>query len=171
MVPLLSAWGGYCSDPICPLWPIFLPTTTYYTGHFGKWHLGDNYPYRPQDRGFQETIHHPDWWGITSAADYFGNDYFDDYYRHGDQIEQYQGYCTDIWFEQVMDWIDRCDNQPFLVYIATNSASRSVVGAGPLPGSLSGSSQSQRGQFLRHDRQHRPKSWSTEPVPAPEWAA
>ena len=92
----------------------------YYTGHFGKWHLGDNYPYRPQDRGFQETIHHPSW-GITSAADYFGNDYFDDRYRHGDQIEQYQGYCTDIWFEQAMDWIGRCDNQPFLAYIATNA--------------------------------------------------
>ena len=25
----------------------------YRTGMFGKWHLGDNYPYRPQDRGFQ----------------------------------------------------------------------------------------------------------------------
>ena len=24
----------------------------YKTGMFGKWHLGDNYPYRPQDRGF-----------------------------------------------------------------------------------------------------------------------
>ena len=98
-----------------------MPTTTYYTGHFGKWDLGDNYPYRPQDRGFQETIHHPDWWGITSAADYFGNDYFDDHYRHGDQIKQYQGYCTDIWFEQAMDWINRCENQPFLAYIATNA--------------------------------------------------
>ena len=41
----------------------------YHTGHFGKWHLGDNYPYRPQDRGFHETIHHPAF-GITSAADY-----------------------------------------------------------------------------------------------------
>jgi arylsulfatase A-like enzyme len=23
----------------------------YRTGHFGKWHLGGNYPYRPRDRG------------------------------------------------------------------------------------------------------------------------
>jgi len=22
---------------------------------FGKWHLGDNYPMRPQDQGFDET--------------------------------------------------------------------------------------------------------------------
>ena len=27
----------------------------YSTGMFGKWHLGDHYPYRPQDRGFDET--------------------------------------------------------------------------------------------------------------------
>ena len=28
----------------------------YQTGIFGKWHLGDNYPYRPQDRGFGEVL-------------------------------------------------------------------------------------------------------------------
>jgi arylsulfatase A-like enzyme len=27
----------------------------YRTGIFGKWHLGDNYPFRPEDRGFMET--------------------------------------------------------------------------------------------------------------------
>ena len=30
----------------------------YRTGMFGKWHLGDNYPYRPQDRGFQKVVAH-----------------------------------------------------------------------------------------------------------------
>ncbi|MBP98427.1 arylsulfatase [Candidatus Poribacteria bacterium] len=92
----------------------------YRTGHFGKWHLGDNYPYRPQDRGFQETIYHPAW-GITSAADYYGNDYFDDYYRHKDQIEKYDGYCTDVWFREAIRWIEQCENQPFFAYIATNA--------------------------------------------------
>ena len=28
----------------------------YRTALFGKWHLGDNYPYRPQDRGFDEVF-------------------------------------------------------------------------------------------------------------------
>ncbi len=28
----------------------------YRTGIFGKWHLGDHYPLRPNDRGFQETL-------------------------------------------------------------------------------------------------------------------
>ncbi len=94
----------------------------YHTGHFGKWHLGDNYPYRPQDRGFHETIHHPAF-GITSAADYYGNDYFDDHYRHKDEIRQYMGYCTDVWFEEAMRWMQGCHkrNEPFFAYIATNA--------------------------------------------------
>ena len=94
----------------------------YRTGHFGKWHLGDNYPYRPQDRGFQETIWHPGW-GITSAPDFYGNDYFDDRYRHRDEIEEFRGYCTDVWFEQAMAWIRRCQGSgdPFFAYVATNA--------------------------------------------------
>lgn len=30
----------------------------YETGMFGKWHLGDNFPYRPEDRGFTEVYRH-----------------------------------------------------------------------------------------------------------------
>ena len=94
----------------------------YRTGHFGKWHLGDNYPYRPQDRGFQETIHHPGF-GITSAPDYYGNDYFDDWYRHKDEIEQYRGYCTDVWFQEAIKWMQECHakQEPFFAYIALNA--------------------------------------------------
>lgn len=94
----------------------------YHTGHFGKWHLGDNYPYRPQDRGFHETVHHPSW-GITSAPDYFGNDYFDDHYRHRDELKQYRGYCTDVWFEEAIAWMRRYHRQgdPFFACIATNA--------------------------------------------------
>ena len=28
----------------------------YETGIFGKWHLGDEFPYRPQDRGFKKKL-------------------------------------------------------------------------------------------------------------------
>ena len=34
--------------------------------------------------------------GITSLADYIGNDYFNDHYRHNGRIEQYTGYCTGV---------------------------------------------------------------------------
>lgn len=56
-------------------------------------------------------------------ADYFGNDYFNDHYRHNGRIEQYTGYCTDVWFEEAMAWIRRQtrDEKPFLVYLPTNA--------------------------------------------------
>ena len=36
--------------------PAMLQAKGYTTALFGKWHLGDNYPYRPQDRGFDEVF-------------------------------------------------------------------------------------------------------------------
>jgi arylsulfatase A-like enzyme len=105
-----------------PTMPEIFAESGYRTGHFGKWHLGDNYPYRPQDRGFQETIWHPGF-GITSAPDFWENDYFDDHYRHRDVIEQFRGYCTDVWFEEAVSWIERSRQagEPFFAYIATNA--------------------------------------------------
>ena len=93
----------------------------YHTGHFGKWHLGDSYPHRPQDRGFRETVHHGAW-GITSIADYFGNDYWDDTYRHNDRLERYQGYCTDVWFDEAIQYIKtrHAREEPFFLYLPTN---------------------------------------------------
>ena len=35
-----------------------LASAGYINGIFGKWHLGDNAPYRPQDRGFYKTLIH-----------------------------------------------------------------------------------------------------------------
>jgi arylsulfatase A-like enzyme len=51
----------------------------YATAMFGKWHLGDNFPFRPQDRGFQEVLMHGGG-GIGQIPDHWGNDYFDDTY-------------------------------------------------------------------------------------------
>ena len=77
------------------LMPEYFAKAGYSTGHFGKWHLGDSYPHRPQDRGFQETLHHPAW-GITSLADHFGNSYWDPYLKHNGTEKRYEGYATDI---------------------------------------------------------------------------
>ena len=112
--------GRSLLDPSLPTMADIFASNGYRTGHFGKWHLGDNYPYRPQDRGFQTTIHHPSW-GITSAADYFENDYFNPHARRGDDIEQLQGYCTDIWFDETISWIDQDRDAPFFAYLATNT--------------------------------------------------
>lgn len=94
----------------------------YRTGIFGKWHLGDNHPCRPQDRGFDETLIHGGG-GIWQTPDHFGNDYEDDVFlRHG-KPERLRGYCTDVWFEEAMRFMDRSrrSGAPFFCYIATNA--------------------------------------------------
>jgi arylsulfatase A-like enzyme len=94
----------------------------YRTGLFGKWHLGNNYPYRPQDRGFQDSLWFPSSM-ITSAADYWYNDYFDDVYRRNDVPEQMTGYCTEVFFREATEWISRCieADEPFFAYLPTNA--------------------------------------------------
>ena len=42
-----------------PIMANYFGDAGYSTGVFGKWHLGANYPYRPQDRGFQESVWYP----------------------------------------------------------------------------------------------------------------
>ena len=94
----------------------------YRTGLFGKWHLGDNYPYRPQDRGFEETVIHKGW-GITCSSDHWNNDYFDDHYWNNGELKQYKGYCTDIWFSEAMKWMKerKESGERFLTLIPTNA--------------------------------------------------
>jgi arylsulfatase len=94
----------------------------YRTSIFGKWHLGDNYPYLPQNRGFEEALYHKSW-GITSAGAYWGNDYFDDMFYHNGKLKRYEGYCNDVWFEQASSWIkERAKKkEPFFCYLPTNT--------------------------------------------------
>ncbi len=92
----------------------------YRTGMFGKWHLGDNYPFRPHDRGFDEALYHGGG-GVSQTNDWWGNDYFDDTYLRNGEPETFAGYCTDVWFSQAMDFIDRNRNEPFFCYLSTNA--------------------------------------------------
>ncbi len=91
----------------------------YKTGIFGKWHLGDNYPFLPQYRGFQETLIHGGG-GIGQTPDVWGNDYFDDvYFKNGKKI-QAKGYCTKVFFDGALDFIEKNKDEPFFCYIPTN---------------------------------------------------
>jgi arylsulfatase len=94
----------------------------YRTGLFGKWHLGDNYPYRPQDRGFEESLWFPSS-HINSLPDYWENDYFDDVYCHNGSRERYEGYCTEVFFREAMAWMQARaeENEPFFAYLPTNA--------------------------------------------------
>ncbi len=94
----------------------------YETAMFGKWHLGDNYPYRPIDRGFQHALYHGGG-GIGQTPDYWKNDYFDDTYFRNGKPEKFTGYCTDVWFDQAMDYLNkRNEQEPFFMYLALNAA-------------------------------------------------
>ena len=92
----------------------------YATGIFGKWHLGDNAPYRPQDRGFETVVVHGGG-GIGQTPDYWGNSYFDDNYWNGEQHARYEGYCTDVWFQEALSFIERNRKRKFFCYIPTNA--------------------------------------------------
>lgn len=100
--------------------PQILAQNGYTNGMFGKWHLGDNYPFRPEDRGFQEVVRHGGG-GITQGPDYWGNDYFDDTYWHNGHPQKYNGYCTDVFFSEAMRFIEQNKDNPFFCYIATNA--------------------------------------------------
>jgi arylsulfatase A-like enzyme len=92
----------------------------YRTGIFGKWHLGDNYPMRAMDQGFQETLVHKGG-GIGQASDPPGSSYFDPILFHNGRQEKFRGYCTDVFFDAATSWIETNRNQPFFAYIATNA--------------------------------------------------
>ena len=92
----------------------------YRTGLFGKWHLGDNFPYRPQDRGFQEVVTHGGG-GVGNTPDYWGNNYNDDTYAANGEWRPFEGYCTDVWFNEALNFIERSKDGPFFCYITTNA--------------------------------------------------
>ena len=108
--------------PELPTMGTIFMSNGYNTGVFGKWHLGANYPYRPQDRGFKESV----WFSsshIGSVSDYWGNDYFDDTYWHNGVHEKFEGYCTDIFFNEAKKFMEKSikEDKPFLAYIPTNT--------------------------------------------------
>lgn len=92
----------------------------YTTGLFGKWHLGDNYPVRPTDVGFDVAVHHKAG-GVGELSDYWGNSYFDDVYYANNEPRQFTGYCTDVWFREAMQFMEANRDHPFFVYLPTNA--------------------------------------------------
>ena len=97
----------------------------YATGIFGKWHLGDCAPSRPMDKGFERSVWHR-CGGLTQISDYWTNDYFDDTYLVGDRQTKFEGYCTDVWFDEAMKFMtsvsaDAGGSKPFFIYLPTNA--------------------------------------------------
>ncbi|MFC1607918.1 arylsulfatase [Candidatus Latescibacterota bacterium] len=97
-----------------------LSNAGYRTGLFGKWHLGDNAPCRPMDKGFQEYLYHGGG-GISQTPDFWGNTYFSPTLNHNGTWEKREGYCTDIFFDEALDWIAKNRTNPFFALITPNT--------------------------------------------------
>ncbi|MBL8179103.1 MAG: arylsulfatase [Bryobacterales bacterium] len=104
-----------------PMMPELFKANGYATGLFGKWHVGDTYPYRPMDRGFDVAKYHHGF-GISSAVE-LGNDYANGRYQDNGVAKKFEGYCTDFWFSEAMRFMSECARrkQPFFCYLPTNT--------------------------------------------------
>ena len=93
----------------------------YRTGIFGKWHLGDNYPLRAMDQGFQEAVCIRGG-GLRQPADVpGGGSYFDPILMHNGKPQRYRGYCSDIYTSEALKFIEQNRARPFFAYLATNA--------------------------------------------------
>ncbi len=103
-----------------------LKTAGYRTGIFGKWHLGDNYPLRAPDQGFDESLV-LNGGGLLQPGDPpeeltgVKPSYFNPVLSRNGKWEKTEGYCTDIYFREAMAFMTRAANRPFFCYIPTNA--------------------------------------------------
>jgi arylsulfatase A-like enzyme len=97
----------------------------YKTGIFGKWHLGDTYPMRPSEQGFQESLIHLS--GAIGQAPDIPNSYFNPKLWHNNEPEFYNGYCTDIFTDAAINFIKKSKHTPFFAYIPYNAPHTPLV--------------------------------------------
>ena len=149
----------------------------YRTGIFGKWHLGDNYPMRAMDKGFQESLV-LNGGGLAQPgdppdpADERGA-YFNATLRHNGAWVKTKGYVSDVITEAAMQFIAEEERSAVLRVSALQLPARAASGAGRISPALPGEGLPPRGipaeraphggqarpgrsgPRLRHDREHR----------------
>ncbi len=98
----------------------------YRSGIFGKWHLGDNYPLRSMDQGFDDNLV-LNGGGLMQPGDIpeelsgVKPSYFDPVLSRNGKWEAQKGYCTDIYFREAMKFINQNQSRPFFCYLPTNA--------------------------------------------------
>ena len=107
--------------------PEMLKSAGYSTGLFGKWHLGDDPEYLPQNRGFDEVLMHgAGGIGQVQLGDFPANKencYFDNVLLHNDTVVKTKGFCTDLFFQAGLSWVKKQHEKknPYFAYISLNA--------------------------------------------------
>ena len=84
----------------------------YATAVYGKWHNGQQYPYHPNGRGFD------DFYGFASG--HWGS-YFDALMEHNGKYLKGQGYMPDDLTDKAMEFMQSHADGPFLLYVPFNT--------------------------------------------------
>jgi arylsulfatase A-like enzyme len=100
--------------------PEIFKANGYDTAFFGKWHLGDNAPCRPEDQGYDHVAWHHGG-ALTNGPDYWENDYYDDMIKVNGEWTRTEGYITDAWFDHAIRHIEKPRDKPFFLTIHTNA--------------------------------------------------
>jgi len=115
--------GRHSLRPDLPVLPQSFREAGYRTALIGKWHLGRNWPNRPQDKGFE---HFRGFYGFgpTGISSRWNNDYQNMWLidEQGNE-QQSKGFCTDALFDESLAWMTDCAQagEPFFCLLATNA--------------------------------------------------
>ncbi len=91
----------------------------YRTAIFGKWHLGDSYPMRPMDQGFEESLVHTGG-GLCQPSGPYDNSYFDPSLLHNGKRVKTKGYCSDVYVDGLLKFVAEHRDEPFFAYLPFN---------------------------------------------------
>ena len=87
--------------------------------------FGRQLPLPPQDQGFDESLIHLAG-GIGQVGDFTNyfkmkTSYFDPVLWHNNKQKAYEGYCSDIFTNNAIDFIEKNQDQPFFCYLSFNA--------------------------------------------------